>query len=206
MDGRPLLYVSIACLLGLTLLASTGCGSSPQQAIDGQRIEASQYDRVFDASVGTLRDAGFDVDRRDHRFGRITSEPKGSPTVFEPWIGDNSTLDQTLSSTLGDLRRTVTVILEPSEGRSSAAAVADGEEPPAIEAYALRVEVLLERQQVPERRLSGRTRGSVFADLDEVPQQLQQRGVEGSYWQPIGRDPQLESRLERRILDRAAKG
>lgn len=136
-----------------------------------------------------LRDAGFQLNRQDFRFGRISSEPQGSPTVFEPWKSDNVRAEEAWLSTLGDLRRTVTISLEPKETVELASA------------YGLRVEVVLERLQIPERRMDGRTQGSVFADLGEVPAELQDRGIRQRYWQPIGRDLALEQYLTQKILE-----
>ncbi|MEO1235371.1 MAG: hypothetical protein AAFX76_01140, partial [Planctomycetota bacterium] len=174
-----------------------GCGVSPSASdIEPSPIvSAERYPDAFAAAAGVLRDAGFVVDRRDFRFGRITSRPKGSPTLLEPWKRDNADASLALRSTLGDLRRRAIVAFEPDV--ESAPASGSG---PA--AYRLRVEVVIERQQVPERRLSGATRGSVFADLQETPAELAQRGVVGRYWQPIERDTALEAELTRAILSR----
>lgn len=185
-------------------MALTGCASSttPRTAVDpAASLPPSLYPQAFDAGAAVLRDAGFEVDRRDFRFGRITTKPKGSPTVLEFWKPDNRGADLALRSTLGDLRRTVTVHFTP-EGVDAAewiAAVRNNEVTPA---YPLRVEVLLERLQVPARRMNGSTRSAVFADLAEVPAELRGRGITGQYWQPIGRDADLERRLQREVFDR----
>lgn len=204
---RPVFSVACWWVFGLAL---TGCATStaPPPA-NPQPIDAAYYRATFDAGAEVLRDAGFRVDRRDFRFGVITSQPKGSPTVFEPWQPDNSDGDQAWQSTVGDLRRTVTLSFAPPrkpgprniETPTSSDAAAAGD--PAA-GYALRVEVLIERLQVPQRRLNGRTRGSVFADLSETPAELRRRGINGRYWQPIGRDVQLEARLLEKILARSA--
>ncbi len=165
---------------------------------------------MFDHGVATLRDAGFVVDRQDHRFGQITSKPRLSPTVFEPWKTDHTYADQAWRATLGSLRRTVRISLTPVAAAAEAGADVDTDVDAEAELgvdprdYDVRVEVLVERQQVPTRRLNGRTRGGVFEDLRQTPAELQRRGIDGSYWQPIGRDVHLEARLQQQILDGSA--
>ena len=128
----------------------------------------------------------------------MSSIPKGSPTLIEAWKPDNTYPDQALRSTLGDLRRTVAVSFTPNADPAEASSTAAT----SPTAYDLRVDVLVERLQVPQRRMNGNTRGQVFADLAEVPGELQARGITGQYWQPIGRDLHLEQRLLKEILER----
>ncbi len=174
----------------LTAAIFAGCSTSASRdAIPTPPpLAAADYPAAFDASAAVLRDAGFGIDRRDFRFGKISTTPKGSPTILEAWKPDNTYADQALRSTLGDLRRTVTVSFTAP--------------PDDADRYDLAVEVLVERLQIPARRMNGSTRGEVFADLAEVPEELQARGITGSYWQPIGRDVHLEQRLLQHILDR----
>ena len=185
---------------GADAVGNQGAGSEGGNE-GGVALEAGEYDRAFAQSVAVLRDVGFVVDRQDHRFGQITTLPRPSPTIFEPWQPDHTYLDQAARATLGSLRRSARVSLtratDPADASTEAGAAA---EPPV--GYALEVEVLIERLQVPTRRLSGTTRGSVFDDLDEIPAELQRRGVVGRYWQPVGRDVHLEARLRDRILRR----
>lgn len=177
----------------------SGCAGPSLRATNPASLSADQYRPVLDASVQVLRRSGFSVDRMDFRFGRITSKPKGSPTLFEPWITDNTYLDQATQSTLGDLRRTVTVAID----RADSAATDKSEAEASGGALSVRVEVLLERFQVPVRRMNGRTQGSVFADLREVPQELSSRGIASAYWRPVGRDVHLEQRLLESILEQS---
>lgn len=190
--GISLSVLSVACLV-------SGCSSTagPDTLNNPALITTASYPAAFDASRAVLRDAGFGVDRQDYRFGKVSSKPKGSPTLIEAWKPDNTYADQALRSTLGDLRRTVTVSFTPQTGVEPEPADGIGQS-----GYDVRVEVLVERLQVPERRMNGNTRGAVFADLAEVPEELQARGITGRYWQPVGRDIHLEQRLLRDILDR----
>ena len=202
--GRAL--AAAALLLAGTL--STGCASDRAALDNPQPVAADAYPDVFARTVDVLRRQGFEIDRKDLRFGQITSLPKGSPTAFEPWIADNSTPGQAWQSTLGDLRRIVKISFEPAEATPVNSVVADeadddsaSSSSAALGPYQVHVEVQLEQRQVTGRRLDGRTRGSVFADLAEPPQSLQDRGIDAQYWQPIGRDTPLEQRLLQAIFD-----
>ncbi|MBB6429795.1 hypothetical protein [Algisphaera agarilytica] len=191
--------------MSLTLGLAVGCATSNDPAVQGNpaAITIADYPEAFQISAEVLRDAGFQVDRRDFRFGKVSTKPKGSPTLIEAWKPDNTYPDQSVRSTLGDLRRTVTVNFLPQND----APHADAESAKRlVSTYDLRVEVLVERLQIPQRRMNGSTNGVVFADLAEVPEELQARGITQSYWEPIGRDVHLEQRLLQQILDRVEEG
>lgn len=206
----------------LTVTALLGCRGPAALAPNPFEIDAREYDRVYDASVQVLRDYGFTVDRQDYRFGRVTTGPLGSPTLLEPWKRDNSTLGQAAASTVGDLQRKVTVFIDPVIAMDATPARAAGEEvaedaeiaasagasaSPAdggeAGAYLLRVEVLIERREVPTRRLTGTASRNVFSSLRDTPVEWQKRGIEANYWLPVSRDPQLEQRLLREIVSRS---
>ena len=189
--------------------ASLAVGCSPPPPVPSPApINPADYQTTFDAAARVLRDARFTVDRRDARFGQLTTEPKGSPTLFEPWVGDNVTTRQAAAATLGNLRRTVRVTLTPPPPgmhRQDISAVATTQPDHAATPprYDLAVEVLLERYQSPARRMSGATKGAVFYNLDANPAELAARGITPAYWEPVGRDPDLEARLLRRIVREA---
>lgn len=211
MTARPLAFLAMASLI------LGGCHRHYAPAPNPVEIDPAEYDRVFEASVEVLRDHGFRVDRRDYRFGKVTTEPNASPTAFEPWVPHNTTFTQTAQSTTDHLRRTVIVSLEPTPpedraamqdlGQSLDAAPSLPAEDAAAEVagapYRLRVEVLLENQQVPVRRLNGSVTGSRFSELSAVPAEWSDRNIGPVYWQPIGRDAHLEQRLARQIIERA---
>lgn len=183
----------------MLLLVGAGAGCATAPLAETHRSEAidfpgNHYRVYYDAGIQTLREAGFAIDRQDYRFGRITAKPQGSPTVFEPWKPDNVDASDAWLSTLGDLRRRVSVTLEPADRD----APAQDDRP-----YRLKVEVVMERLQVPRRRLSGQTRGSVFADLEESPAEYRRRGIPPQYWQSVGRDPALEQDLLKKIVRHA---
>jgi len=110
--------------------------------------------------------------------------------------------------------------IEPEEFDSpeSEVSVADGamvEEPIAEESsteqpteiaegeFMLRVEAVVQRASVPVRRLSGTAGRSVFADLQDTPEEYKQRGIESTYWVAVGRDESLERELLHKIIRRS---
>lgn len=210
--------MGVALLTSAWFALGAGAGCARAALPNPMPIEPRSYEPVYEASIEVLRDAGFELARREYRFGLVTTEPKGSPTIFEFWQRDNTTLGQAARSTVSDLRRNVRIELtpltvdEPASGAPDATEDADdaGAEPvsPAMEGaaqrYAVRVEVTKQRQQVPVRRLTGAVETGVFSRLAAVPGEWAARGISARYWEPIGRDHHLEQRLLRRILRRAS--
>jgi len=145
-------------------------------------IEADDYTRTYEAALHSLRDHGFAIDRQDHRFGVITSEPLAAPTLLEPWKPSHTTLGQTVESTVNDQQRIARIRLVPRAE--------------AHEQYDLSVEVIVQRRQLPARRLSGSTTPRrMFNNQRQVPQPLREQNVPRSYWREVGRDRELEQRL-----------
>lgn len=168
----------------------TACAAPELTTPNPFQIDDREYARVFDASILVLRDYGFRVDRKDYRFGVITTMPLDSPTILEPWRGLNSTADQASEATLNSDRRIVRVNLEP--------------DPTGQPDYLLRVEVTVERRQQPQRRLTGSTDGyRLLGSLSRTPGEWSQRGIGSTYWTPISRDPYLEERLLAAIVRRS---
>lgn len=179
-------------------LVSTGCSRSIVQADNPTPIKASEYRDTFEAAVQVLRDYGFTIDRREYRFGRITTLPLGSPNLFEVWNPQNTTGHQAIESTLASERRRVSIhITGPNQ-------LGESDHIDSQAGYTLAVEVVLERKQIPTRRLAGSARRNVFSNLTAPPKDLIDRGVTGNYWQPVGRDPYLEARLVRQITERTS--
>ncbi len=212
---RPSLLIAT---LTVTLAASGmgGCTSAPPKtpatASSTVAVAPHRYAATFEAAVEALRHAGFRIDRSDFRFGVLTTRPQGSPTLFEPWKPDNTTSHKALHSTLNDLRRTVTVTFMPLFKNTKPAKPANPLAPLASrntrDAHAtarlMAIEVQLESHQIPGRRLNGRVRGAVFSDRNVEPRNPTEQDVSNTYWQPLGRDPELETELQRRILSRLA--
>ncbi|MFP4145446.1 MAG: hypothetical protein ACLFV3_09915 [Phycisphaeraceae bacterium] len=187
----------MARLLLITILLATlaGCRAAAPSATGPARIAADRYRPVYEAATEVLRDYDFRLARQDYRFGELATYPRGAPTALEAWEPDNTTAQQAIAASFQDLRRIARVFLVPVQTDGDAADSAE---------YDVRVEVLIEQRQMPVRRLSGSTR-RVFSRLDEVPAELEERGIDATYWRPLRRDPYLERRLLRDILDRAGE-
>ena len=171
-----------------------------------------EYGRMYQAAVDVLREEGLVVAMQDYRFGRIASEPFAAGTIAEPWRKSGRTLRQAARSTLNSQRRVVTVTIESTTAPTGAEA--DAKSPLAKVAadrarsgegdYLVRVEVSIEQLQVPRRYLTGSTTGrSVFGHLSSVPAELEERGISGNYWQPVGTDPYMEQHLLEQIVRRS---
>ena len=184
----------------LTLLPSllfAGCSRQIVVADNPTSLDADQYEAYFDSAIQVLRDNGFVIDLRDYRFGKITTRPQGSPNLVEVWNSQNTTADQAIESTLVSEQRRVNVTFTE--------VVRDVNPDPASNidsGYMVQVEVILERKQIPTRRMAGSARRNVFSNLAAPPRDLIERGVTGSYWEPVGPDPYLEARLVKQITER----
>lgn len=195
-------------MMVMTCLAA-GCSRRVAEVDNPVTVGADLYSLTFDAATDVLRDNGYVIDYRDYRFGRIATRPQGSPHILEVWNGQNTTAGQALESTLADEQRRVVVTFTETKGSDPVSAGAPGssgsDEPADAGAsgpYALKVEVILERKQIPTRRMIGSARRNVFSNLSAVPKELADKGVTSSYWEPIGRDAYLEARLMRQITQR----
>ncbi len=219
---------AVLCLLCLIVVA--GCSRAVKVSKPNPSpIDGRAYDRAFAAAGQSLRDMGFDLDRQDYRFGEVTTQPLTAPTFFEPWHGQNTTAAQAAESTLNHQRRIVAVTIRPDEQsareevRVDLESVAfagieaavrdiddtlDTDEPATVviyDRYLLEVQVTVERQQRPTRRLTGSTAGrNVFGSLRTVPEEWEERGITAHDWLPQGRDLQLEQRILHDILQRTS--
>ena len=163
---------------------------------------------MYSAAVDVLREYGFRIDRQSHRFGVITTKELASPSAFEPWQRANTTSQQAWESTFNAQRRRVTISIEPV---SSPKSVVDGQynsttshDKTSSTAYRMRVEVFVERLQYTDAQLTGSTTGhGIVRSLSSTPTEMTKRGIHGSYWRPLGRDPYLEQRLIADIVRRS---
>ena len=216
MCGRVGLALIIPACLGMAQLA--GCSHAPATEADAAAaqtvaavsaepvvadVAAAEYDAVFEAAVETLRDMRFEVDRKDRRFGVVTTEPMMAASVAEPWYQDNTTAWQAFEATLHKQRRRVRVELTPattvpSDNDPAAGDAASGD-------YQMQVVVDVERQYHPPRPIHTSALARVTyrrADRRYRPVETE-AGVEESYWASLGRDERLERRLMEMILRRA---
>ena len=198
----------IKCLIvGLGLLLSGGCASRAVSIDNPIPIARTEYDRVFEASIRVLRDYQFVVERQDRRYGVITARPRAAASALEPWFIDNSTAYQTLDNTLNYDRRIVQVYLEKTPDE----ATADAEGSTAKQLaevggvqtdYQLRVDVQVERRQIPPTLLHTAAMTSVtnYGYQGNIRPVRTEAGYETSYWRPMGHDELFEKRLVAQIL------
>lgn len=182
----------------LPTLLFAGCSRQIVQADNPNALSTDQYKLYFDATLQILRDNGYVIDRRDYRFGQITTRPQGSPNLIEVWNSQNTTADQAIESTFASERRRVSVSFTrdaPPPDTDTASNIDTG--------YMIEVQVVRERKQIPTRRLAGSARRNVFSNLAAPPRNLIDRGVTASYWEPVGRDEYLEARLIKQITAHA---
>ncbi len=198
MNTRRLLCGTV--LVGSVVLIG-GCGRAVVSTDNPAAVPAEDYDAVFDQSVRTLRAMRFTVDRQDRRFGVVTSRPLVASSLFEPWYADNTTGGQVTESTLNCQRRRVRITLKPAHATGEAG---EAETVPS-DTYLFRVEVTVERRQMPPRQLTSAAVSQLQfgRGVHNAHSALTEGGREEAYWRPIGRDAHLEQRLIAEILHRA---
>ena len=203
----------------LLIMTLAGCAAAPSADTNALEIDATEYARVYDATVDTLRAFGFHVDRKDYRFGRVTSRALPAPTGAEPWKGINLSVNVAAQSTFNYQRRIVNVYFDPMPAFAVAnvpaptgagfprpkpidsASTDPGTGKPPIDTYNMRVEAILQRAQRPSKYMTGATGGHhITGNFELAPDDLAERGVEKQYWQTIGRDELLERHLLAVIL------
>lgn len=189
----------------LAAVSLGSCASSPRGGDAESTLEvfASDYGRFFQAAVLTLRDAGFQIDRHDYRFGRITTQPLPQATVFEPWRPSSAQATDPVRSTLNFQRLIASVSLEPLAGAEATASVKTAKATLPAARYRLRVQVDIEQLQRPDSYVTGSTR--VMARYNRVPAELAERGVAGVYWEAIGQDEKMAHDLLQQILRRSTE-
>ena len=192
-----------------------GCSSAPEPVVTNAPavllVPSSRYDAAFDAAIKSSRDVGMTTAVRDRRDGVIETQPRQASTVFEPWVGDNSSLSTAMGSTAHLQRRRVRIEFAPvptvpeSEpipprltgpdvlGLSSARS-AD------LEHYSgeleMKVWVYLERAHTRGvKRFPWST--SLTSRWSDARQPIDPKeGVAStSVWTPLARDPELEQRI-----------
>lgn len=164
----------------------TGCAAPVAPSTETIAVTADRYDEAFKASIDTLRDHRFVIDRQDYRFGHISTRPRSSSSAFEIWKGEHVTFNDAAAGTFNDQQRIVDVLLEPSG-----------------DTYQLRVEVILERLQNPSRILTGSTDGhAITGELLDVPTEQKREGTNDKHWRKVGRDGHMERSLLQSIAAR----
>lgn len=95
--------------IGLSALLLIGCTDKRQPQSDALARYDASFDRVWDACLESLEGRGFEIDRRDRRFGLIVTKPTVGKQFFEFWRGDTADSTDLLNSSLHTIRRVVTI-------------------------------------------------------------------------------------------------
>lgn len=149
--------------------------------------QQAEFDRLWDTAEEVSRRLLFEIDRRDRRSGVLTTEPMISAQWFEPWRRELKTFSDVANSSIATYRRTIRYEF-----------VRQGQ------TYTIRPKVLVERQAVTERRVSGALNRLYFRrdrELNAFGSRETDAGIfiPDSYWYAVGRDPALEEFLVRQI-------
>ncbi len=186
--------------VAIVVALAVGCTHEMVRTPNPTPIDRTEFSRMYHAAVHVLREYGFRIDRQSHRFGLISTKYLPCPAIFEPWHTADTTSQQAWENTLNQQRRCAIVSLEPgpvvtdANPQTTSSQAHDSR-------YRLRVEVLIERRQHPNRYLTGSTNGHrVYGTLLSTPEEWLARGIEGSYWRPVGRDTLLEQHLLANII------
>ncbi len=148
-------------------------------------IPNQNFEEVWTQTVVAL-DRDFEIASENRITRQIVTNPRVSPTLFEPWRGDAVGFQPRLESTLQTIRRfaIATINPDPSGG------------------FAVRVEVYKELEDLarPDRQSGGR---QVFQDVFPIDrtQEIVEPFQLPSGWIPKGRDALLEQRILQRIRE-----
>lgn len=198
MRRRP---AALALILAAALPLA-GCAARPTDATFA--VPAGAYPAAFDATVETLRDFTFELDRIDAAGGVVTSEPRATAGLLTPWDPQQATFSQELRDALHRHARTVRVTFEPRYGANGPAR--PDAPPPDLrrtdEPLLARVTVTLERTYRPNVRVETESirMNSTFRDPA-----LARRGMQPSYTVAVRRDDAFAAKLAAAIESHLAR-
>jgi hypothetical protein len=156
-----------------------------------ESVNADGFDTLWDASARVARDLLFQIDREDRRSGLLTTRPSVSPQFFEPWRRELQGGEELRKSSVATIRRTLQFTVERAGS-----------------GYVVTPKVLVERQVIRERRVSGQLtrnyfRGDTTGTISGSREADAGQTLPDTYWYAIGRDEALERELARRIREKA---
>jgi hypothetical protein len=154
------------------------------------QVKANDFDALWQACKSTARGYLFALDREDYRGGVITTKPMVSKQWFEPWRPDTGTLAGMMENSTATMRRTLRFEIDRGDDGS----------------FTITPKVLVERQTLLERRISGTAQyRSVFVGPG-APARYSVNLEDGSeldlpvkYWTPVGRDTEMEKHVAQRL-------
>lgn len=147
-------------------------------------VSAADFEKLWATAEKISRDYLFAIDRRDRRDGLLTTQPTISAQWFEPWRKELQTSADIADSSLATHRRTIYFSFDKTDGQ-----------------YVVTPKVLVERQSLSERRVSG-VLGKNYLRRDAAIERISgTREIDAgvllptSYWYPVGRDYAFEQKL-----------
>lgn len=210
MDAARHNLIAIVLFMLVAALGLTGCSTPAPSRVE---LKPANYDAAFDATVAALRDEQFLLDRVDRRLGVITTRPRPASSFVEAWKGDNSTPAQAAEATLHYERRIVRIEFDPISGVQAETGPQTlppfGQVSPAEPFFIpaehrgtllLNVRCFIERSHRPGLQIPTMAVRQSNVTVDPA---LRERGVSTQFWEPIARDAAMESRIRRRIANKA---
>jgi hypothetical protein len=151
------------------------------------KVSDDDFETLWNAADRVSRDLLFGIDRQDRRSGLMTTRPTVSAQFFEPWRQELQSGDDLAKSSVATIRRTIYYEFAKSDV-----------------GYTVTPKVLIERQAITERRISGFLGRNYFrrdASLKAYGTRETDAGhqIQDSYWYAIGRDKALEKVVAERI-------
>lgn len=181
-----------ACVIGaafsfVVLGALSGCHApTPPSGPTVAETQAADLEDLWTDALRALRDLGFEPDRQDRVHRIITTHPMTSAQWYEFWRRDVADAYSLLESSLHAVQRRVTVQFTPlAEGRWTAD---------------VRVDVA--RLDLPERQATTASAAlHLFSSRSPTLEgEFRAPQPRGETARPLGRDPAMEHRIVRRIL------
>lgn len=178
--------------LVLMLLMFAGCTAN--KALDYESkatvtpVSSNNFDQLWNASLDSLHEYHFEIDRQDRRAGIITTKPMTSSQFFEPWRNELKSADAVAESSLATVRRTATIEITRQGGQ-----------------YSALPSVRVERLSLRGRRTTNSAQyTTAFRASPERGTKESDRGIKlpDQYWYDIGYDSALASSVSRQIARR----
>lgn len=198
---------------GAVAAFSIGCRAGRE---DGQQVAAADevaiaqggggagtvgYAAVFEAARDVLRDEGFILERVDAAEGVITTRVKTTAGVFTPWDREQSTAGQEVEDLMQRQQRVVRVTFVGAAGEGEGAAAGGAEAGARFDR--MRVEVVVQRVQIPGRKLEPEAiqQSSYWFDPD-----MGTRGMQPQFAVAEKQDRLLAERITRKVRERVGAG
>lgn len=207
-------------LVAMLAVAAGGCAPPVARSF---AFERPDYDRVFDAALESVRQAGLQPVVADRELGVIETGPRTAGSILEPWRTDNDGLGDAMASTVNLQRRRARFEFVP-EGFAAPEPRTDRPSPgPAIAGsdraedrfdlvtFTGRIEVrawvFVDRAFKPYQSFGRWTLGETrYATNPEDKRNPDDPATAiSTEWTPIGRDVPYEERLMRRLRELLAE-